>query len=258
MFAQAPTPAPKNFVTLQPVNGDDALMTLQKLLSMANAGVPIVSGGSTAANQSTMLTNQGTQITNQTAQIAQITGVTAPPGATPSPSPAKAVSVQGYSNGIPVPVVQTPANTTGAGGVDSNTIRVTIANNDEALTTHSISTTQAGYVTTSSYANVANNIDTSIYGLRTYSVTVHETAGVNGATFQIVGSLDGSVYFPLKTFTVDGTQDSSSDVLVVASATVVRVIPTTASAMALSSFKVQAKDTVGGSHATITVKAAAK
>ncbi len=257
MFAQAPTPAPKNFVTLQPVNGDDALMTLQKLLSMANAGVPIVSGGSTAANQLTQLSTESTAA-KQDMQIAQIASVIAPPGATPSPSPARAVTIQGDPASVPVPVVQTPANTTGAGGVDSNTIRVTIANNDEALTTHSVATTQAGYVTTSSYANVANNIDTSIYGLRTYSVTVHETAGVNGATFQIVGSLDGSVYFPLKTFTVDGTQDSSSDVLVVASATVVRVIPTTASAMALSSFKVQAKDTVGGSHATITVKAAAK
>jgi hypothetical protein len=62
-----PTPTPKAFITNQPVNGDDALITMQKLLAIANGGAPIVSGGSTAANQATVITNQGTQITAEQA-----------------------------------------------------------------------------------------------------------------------------------------------------------------------------------------------
>jgi hypothetical protein len=54
-FGQA-TPAPKNFVTLQPVNGDSELFTMQKLLAIANGGAPIVVGGATSANQSTQIT----------------------------------------------------------------------------------------------------------------------------------------------------------------------------------------------------------
>jgi hypothetical protein len=51
-----PTPTPKAFITNQPVNGDDSLITLQKLLALANSGTPIVTGGATSANQSTQIT----------------------------------------------------------------------------------------------------------------------------------------------------------------------------------------------------------
>ena len=54
-FGQA-TPAPKAFVTYQPVNGDSELFTMQKLLALANSGTPIVTGGATSANQSTQIT----------------------------------------------------------------------------------------------------------------------------------------------------------------------------------------------------------
>ncbi len=67
-----PTPTPAAFITLQPVNGDSSLQTLQKILALANSGTPIVTGGATAAKQDTQITNQGTQITAEQAILAAL------------------------------------------------------------------------------------------------------------------------------------------------------------------------------------------
>lgn len=120
----------------------------------------------------------------------------------------------------------------------------------------------AAQTSTSSYVDVSGSkIDTGANGEKAIAFQLSEAGGVNGVTFQIVASVDDSHYTAIKGADATGTDNGSTDIAVAASGTTTAIVSPTAASGARSSFrfyKVQVKDTSGGSHGSALVVGHAK
>jgi hypothetical protein len=120
----------------------------------------------------------------------------------------------------------------------------------------------ANQVSTNAYAAFAGSqIDTDNAGEVSIAFQLTETAGVNGVTFDVQGSIDGAVWTSLKTVDETGTERGSTDIAVAAGATAVAIIGPIGQAGAKSAFKsyrVRVKATIAASQGTGNVRGFAK
>lgn len=121
----------------------------------------------------------------------------------------------------------------------------------------------AAQTTTATYADIAGaKIDTLPTGAKYLGFLFEEKGGVNGVTFAIFGSMDDSTYTQIVgPIGQDGSEDSDGNVPVNANATAeVFITPDYKSGgkACYRFYKVQVKDTSGGSHGSAKATIVAK
>lgn len=112
--------------------------------------------------------------------------------------------------------------------------------------------TPAGYLTTASYVEVAGaRLDTKSTGHRSLCFTV--AGATQSTTSKVCGSNDAVAWTDLVCFDETGTAQSATGVVIAAGANDVFIIPDGSALGAYRYYTVFAKDTVGGTHGTVTV-----
>lgn len=117
----------------------------------------------------------------------------------------------------------------------------------------------AGLAAGDAYGDVTGTkIDTSRDGGAVGAEALSYVCGATafGVTFKVVGSNDDTTYFDIKSVDEHGTQAAAADVAVAAAAFKVLGVPRTGARFRF--YKVQQKNTVGGSVGTGTVVGFAK